>query len=316
MAQAKPCWFWTGVAELGSSGRDAHLRDLVALLPVKKSSDEQIVDYLADLRARFPRWLHQDEFGPNRREQTASLRALMKSFRALQRQLTKGSELRKSQLDTVLRSRNDPSSEVPQAIYESAIDVGAELQITGASKRDARWAARLRDCVITLMAQLQTLDTNTDGEVFPTAARRGFERSQATGRDFALPDAERWLNNYLYVLVDTLSELNRGRGALERVSLKLLVEQLCELWERETGSRVTAHGQVKDVYTSRAETAAGRFVTAAVEAMLPDQSWYEDHAAFARLARALTFLPGRQQHRARQILVIMRDFVKRQPKIQ
>ena len=57
MAQAKPCWSWTGVAELASSGRDAHLRDLVALLPVKKSSDEQIVDHLADLRDRFHRRL-------------------------------------------------------------------------------------------------------------------------------------------------------------------------------------------------------------------------------------------------------------------
>jgi hypothetical protein len=81
MAQAKPCWSWTGVAELGSSGQDAHLRDLVALLPVKKSSDEQIVDYLADLRARFPRWLHQDEFGPNRREQTASLRCRCRDWK-------------------------------------------------------------------------------------------------------------------------------------------------------------------------------------------------------------------------------------------
>jgi hypothetical protein len=72
MAQAKPCWSWTGVAELASSGRDAHLRDLVALLPVKKSSDEQIVDYLADLRDRFHRRLHQDEFGPSRKQQTAN----------------------------------------------------------------------------------------------------------------------------------------------------------------------------------------------------------------------------------------------------
>ena len=316
MEQAKPCWSWTGVAELASSGRDAHLRDLVALLPVKKSSDEQIVDYLADLRARFPRWLHQDEFGPNRREQTASLRALMKSFRALQRQLIKGSSLSKRRLDAVLRRRNDPLSEVLEALYESAADVSGELSIDGAPKRDAMWAARLRDCVYTLMVQLQTLDTNTDGEVFLTAARRRFDRSQATGLDFALADAERWLNNYWNVLVETLSELNGRRGAAERVSLKLLVDQLCELWERETGSGVTAHGQVKDVYTGRAETAAGRFVTAAVEAMLPDQSWFEDHTAFARSVRAKTFLPGRQQHRARQILVIMRDFVKRQPKIQ
>jgi hypothetical protein len=80
MLQAKPCWFWSGVAELASSGRDAPLRDPVAKLPVKKSSDEQIVDYLADLRDHFHRWLHQDEFGPDRKQQTASLRALMKSF--------------------------------------------------------------------------------------------------------------------------------------------------------------------------------------------------------------------------------------------
>jgi hypothetical protein len=72
MAQAKPCWSWTGVAELTSSGRGAPLRDPVAKLPVKKSSDEQIVDYLADLRDHFHRWLHQDEFGPDRKQQTAN----------------------------------------------------------------------------------------------------------------------------------------------------------------------------------------------------------------------------------------------------
>jgi hypothetical protein len=171
---------------LASSGQDAHLRDLVALLPVKKCSDEQIVDYLADLRGRFHRWLHQDEFGPNRREQTASLRALMKSFQTLQRQLTKGSALRKSQLDAALRSRNDPSSEVPQAIYESAIDISTESEITGASKGAARWDAWLQNRAHTLMAQLQTLDTNTDGEIFLTAARRKFDLSQATGRDISL----------------------------------------------------------------------------------------------------------------------------------
>jgi hypothetical protein len=161
---------------LASSGRDAHLRDLVALLPFKKSSDEQIVGHLADLRDRFHRRLHQDEFGPSRKQQTASLRALMKSFRALQRQLIKGSSLSKRRLDAVLRSRNDQSSEVLEALYESAADVSGALSI----KRDAMWAARLRDCVFTLMAQLQTIDTNADGEVFLAAARRRFDRSQAT----------------------------------------------------------------------------------------------------------------------------------------
>ena len=49
----------------------------------------------------------------------------------------------------------------------------------------ASWATGLQDRAQTLMAQLQTLDTNTDGEIFVTAARRKFDLSQATGRDFA-----------------------------------------------------------------------------------------------------------------------------------
>ena len=315
MLQAKPCWFWTGAAELVFTSQDSHLRRLVAMLPAKKSSDEQILIDLADLRARFPRRLHQDEFGPSRRQRIASLRALMKSFQALQRQLTKGSARVKRELDAVLRSRNDPSSDVLQALYESAADLEGGLWIARASNRDVMWVSQLAHRVITLMGQSQALDTNTDGEIFLTAACRKFDRSQATGLDFALADAECWLNNYWNMLVETLSELNKRRGAEQRVSLKLLIEQLCELWERETGSRVTAHGQVKDVCVGRAETAAGRFVTATVEVMLPDQSWFEDHAEFARSVRAKTFQPGCQQDRERQILVIMRDFVKRQPKI-
>jgi hypothetical protein len=74
------------------------------------------------------------------------------------------------------------------------------------------------------------------------------------------------------------------------VSLKLLVEQLCEFWERETGLRVTAHEMSKLEYTQRAETAAGRFATAAVEAMLPELSWFEEHREFSHSVRARTFL--------------------------
>jgi hypothetical protein len=65
------------------------------------------------------------------------------------------------------------------------------------------------------------------------------------------------------------------------VSLRLLVEQLCERWESETGRPVTAHGMIKCEYTRRTETAAGRFVTAAVEAMLPEPSWFDKHSEFS-----------------------------------
>jgi hypothetical protein len=45
-------------------------------------------------------------------------------------------------------------------------------------------------------------------------------------------------------------------------------------------------------YTQRTETEAGRFVTAAVEAMLPEPAWFDDHSQFSRPVRANTFLPS------------------------
>ena len=316
MLRAKPCWAWTGVAELVFSGQDLRLRDLVTLLPAKRSTNEQVVTYLVDLGAHFQKWLYQDEFGPNRGQETAALRVLMKSLGSLQKRLLKGSSLLKEQLNDTLRSSNDPSRPVMQALYEAAADVQGDLRAAGVLNRDFIWALKLRDCVETLIAQSQLLDTNTNGAISVTAWHRKFDLSQATGLDFGLADVERWLNGYWDVLARTLDKFNSRGGAEERVSLKLLVQQLCEFWERETDSQVTAHGQVKDVYTGQAETASGRFVTAAVEAMLPGQSWFEEHAEFAHSVRAKTFLPGAQEHRARQIIVIMRDFVKRQPIIQ
>ena len=312
MLQAKPRWSWTGVAELVLSGQSSRLHDLVALLPAKRSTDEQILVDLVDLGARFQKWLHQDEFGPNRSQQTAALRALMKSLWSLQKQLLKGSSLLKGQLNENLRSSNDPSRLVMQALYEAAVDIQGYLRAAGAPNRDFVCALSLQDCVETLLAQSQSLDTNTDGAISVTAWQRKFDLSQATSLGSGLADVESWLNGYWDVLTTTLNKFNGRGGAEERVSLKLLVEQLCEFWERETDSQVTAHGQIKGLYTGQAETASGRFVTAAVEAMLPGQSWFEEHAEFAHSVRAKTFLPGGQEHRARQILVIMRDFVKRQ----
>jgi hypothetical protein len=164
------------------------------------------------------------------------------------------------------------------------------------------------------MAQSQSLDTNTDSEILLVAIWHSFDPSQTSAPQFDLADAERWLNAYWNVVDKTLCELSERRGAEERVSLKLLVEQLCEFWERETGRRVTAHGMRKLEYRQRTETAAGRFVTAAVDAMLPELSWFEEHREFSHSVRAMTFLPSRPADRARQILAIMRNFVKRRPK--
>ena len=50
----KPRWYWSGVMPLDGMEDDSRLRELVAMLPARKSSDREILTYLVDLRARFP----------------------------------------------------------------------------------------------------------------------------------------------------------------------------------------------------------------------------------------------------------------------
>ena len=307
--QTKPCWWWSGVETLNFSEQTS-FRQLLAMLPAKQSSDDQILAFLIDLRARFQRWLHQDEFGPTRRQQTAALRALKKSIHTLQQRLAKGAPSQRETLDAVLRSGSDCSAATLERIYEAASDLERDLRISDESNRKIDWAAKIKACAETTMEQGQSLDTNADGEMFPIAIQHEFDPLQPCAPDFGLADAEQWLNTYWNVVDQTLCELNERGGAEERVSLKLLVEQLCEFWQRETGRPVTAHGIRKLEYTHRTETEAGRFVTAAVEAMLPAPSWFDQHSAFSNLVRAMTFLPRWQAKRAMQILVIMRDFVQ------
>ena len=265
------------------------------------------------MRAHFQRWLHQDELGPTRRQQTAALRALKKSLQTLRRQLAKGAPSQREQLDAILRNGHGGSSPTLERIYEAASDLGRYLRIPDSPNRKIDWTSKIKTCADTTMAQSQSLDTNTDGEILLIAIRHIFDPLQ-TFTPVGLADAELWLNAYWNVVDKTLCELNERGGAEERVSLKLLVEQLCEFWERETGGPVTAHGMSKLEYTPRTETAAGRFVTAAVDAMLPELFWFDEHREFSHSVRAMTFLPSRQADRARQILAIMRDFVKRRKK--
>ena len=310
--QTKPCWSWSGAEALNFSEQNK-LEPLIAILPAKQSSDEEILAFLVDLRAHFQRWLHQDELGPTRRQQTAALRALKKSLQTLRRQLAKGAPSQREQLDAILRNGHGGSSPTLERIYEAASDLGRYLRIPDSPNRKIDWTSKIKTCAETTMAQSQSLDTNTDGEILLIAIRHIFDPLQ-TFTPAGLADAELWLNAYWNVVDKTLCELNERGGAEERVSLKLLVEQLCEFWERETGGPVTAHGMSKLEYTQRTETAAGRFVTAAVDAMLPELFWFDEHCEFSHSVRAMTFLPSRQADRARQILAIMRDFVKRRKK--
>jgi hypothetical protein len=318
---AQPRWGWNGVSKLKRPDQESHLQQLVAMLPTMKSGDAQVLAQLVELRARFHRWLHQDEFGPRRGEQTAALRAHIKLVRELCRLLQKRRSRSWDGLDAAIRNSNDGLSPVVAALGDAAADVESALQIAGASNPDMGWLSRVKRCARTLSEQIETVDDTTDGEIALTALYRNFELSQtAASEEFGLLDAECWLNGYWSGLVETLHTLDDQRGAQERVSLKLLVEELCSLYERETHEPVAAHDVKGGVHTACAETTSGRFVTAAVEAMLPDKSWFDQHSQFAHSVRAKTFLPDeqgnrRQRDRARQILVIMRDFVARRSRL-
>jgi hypothetical protein len=314
---AQPRWGWSGVSKLTRRDQELHVERLVAMLPATKSGPVEVIARLVDLRARFHGWLHQDEFGPRRGEQTAALKAHIKLVRQLCRLLEKGSPRLRDGLNAALRQSNDGLSPAVAALGEAAAHVESTIRIASAPVPDMNGISGVRSCAERLFAQMETLDDNTDGQIAQTAFRRKFERSHAVASEgFGLGDVECWLAGYRHVLVQTLHTLCDRRGAQERVSLKLLIEELCNLYERETEELVTAHGIKGDEYTSHVETTSGRFVTAAVEAMLPDQSWFDQHIQFADPVCTRSFLPdeqghGRQRKRAGQIVPIMRNFVAR-----
>ena len=301
---------WSGITVLPTG--DQAFDEVLKLLPSKKSASEALVAQLANLKARIHGWLHQDEFGPSRGEQTAAMRALMQSSRTLCGLLQKPASNARTLLDAAIRNRGDGLHSCLQAVEAAATQVETEFRTNGFSRTDTDWLSRVRQSAAMILVQIGTLDDNTGDKIAWTALVRGFDLAQVvTSENFGFVQIEAWLSGYVNILFEALNSLNDQRGGEERVTLKLLVEMLCTLYEYETGMLVAAHAIKKNEYTARVETDAGRFVTAAVEALLPDQAWLDRHAEFAHSSRATTFLAGRQGDRARQIVGIMRDFVAR-----
>lgn len=301
----RPSWGWSGASKLPEHNQA--FDDVVLLLPSTRSSPEEIVAQLNGLRAPFHGWLHQDEFGPNRGAQSAALRSLISSVRRLCRLLQRTPSCFRCRLDLAIRNRDDRVHSCLEALEGAAADIGFDAQDHWANRDDLAWFSRMKNCVATAVLQFNTLDDSTHGDIVLTAESHGFEAATSGQLDFA--QMERWLNGYWKILIETLNSLCDQRGRLESVSLKLAVEELCKLYEYETETLVTAHAMNGNDYTGRVETDAGRFVTAAVENMLPDQSWFEQHPA--RSNRAESFVPGRENFRAVQAIAIMRDFVAR-----
>ena len=105
-----------------------------------------------------------------------------------------------------------------------------------------------------------------------------------------------------------LIHLGRRKGPEARLSLGLLVSQLCDLWQRETSTPVTANPIKLGDYTGRPQSASGRFVCAAVEALQPSAAWIDEHKAVEPHMRATIMMlpPG---HRVQAVHSAMRAYV-------
>jgi hypothetical protein len=300
-----PSWGWSGVAVVRFEADEHRLREAIHLLPQIKSSLTDVTRRLVESAAKFQRRLHQDEFGPDRKRQTSSLRSLEKSLRRAIKRLLSGRTSLKQMIDASLKCDADPRDSPIDALLQVTLD----LEYT--TKQHFVPIQMLCATLSDLKLKLDNLDTNTAGQLFEYQIQSNFDPSKSVDYSRGLIEVQSWLDRYLLIVNKTLSRLNNRRGADERVSLKALVFELCDFWESETGFLVTAHAMVKDHYTSRVQTPSGRFVTGAVEAILPNQAWFDARVGFANSVRARTFLPGHAGARARQIVAIMREFVKR-----
>jgi hypothetical protein len=65
------------------------------------------------------------------------------------------------------------------------------------------------------------------------------------------------------------------------LSLRWLVERLGDLWFNETGEIVTSNAIKGGDYSGIPQSAAGRFITATVEAMQPSKAWLAEREAMA-----------------------------------
>jgi hypothetical protein len=121
---------WSGVEKLDFDFPKSELARLVELIPAPKQLNEtetpgrseRISAKLIELRARFQRHLHQDEFGPRRPDQAEGLRFLLKQLE----------EIAKGAQDEILDRTADGLDSLDSSAHDELFDdaCGAGLDIT------------------------------------------------------------------------------------------------------------------------------------------------------------------------------------------
>jgi hypothetical protein len=182
-------------------------------------------------------------------------------------------------LDTAAYFRFLWSSELSRYFRALALRVSLEEDVRRISLKIGPSRSPLADGV--------SLIPETDGDVVIDAGSAGPEPADNSADPFSAVCAPvRRLRSRFEL---ALANLRRRKGPEARLSLGLLVSQLCDLWRRETGRPVTANPVRLRSYTGRPQSASGCFVCEAVEALQPTAA-EQDHLAQKKITAASELL--------------------------
>ena len=120
---------WSGVEKLDLEFPRAELAGLIEFIPITtalnqmeaQNRSEQLFDHLIELRARFHRNLHQDEFGPRRADQVEGLRSLLVKCQELA-QLADDEAL-----DQIAGLLDSVDANAIGELFDNAADVGLDI---------------------------------------------------------------------------------------------------------------------------------------------------------------------------------------------
>ncbi len=313
-------WGFDGVAQIVvPRWAEDDLHAVALLLPRCQAPVETIVAQLLDIGGRYHRYLHQDEFGPTRAECMAALREILDH---LDRLLARLCDMPSGLRSALLENQCDPAARPPETdllesysadqaavelLFETATDVSRDLaKISTAA--EAALVANIRDNAEIILLRLRSLDSTTGAEVVIAAYSTVLPSVKAEAIDnftFIVTKLDRLLRRF----EAALSNLERRKGPESRLSLGLLVSELCDLWSRETGEPVTVNPVRHGAYTGRPQSASGRFVLAAVEALQPPPSWIKEHEETAGAQVRVAIITGYPEARAGAVHSAMRAYV-------
>jgi hypothetical protein len=199
--------------------------------------------------------------------------------------------------------------EMVERIYKAIADHIGTLQRRG-TDNDVYLFECLRDEAMDAIIHIEGLDTNSQGDLFLTST------GSSEFKFFLGPEMFCEIYRCLFLLREqharTLRDLRKRKGPEPPDSLRILVWELCELWAFETDQPVTSRAMAKDVYTAEPESAAGRFVVAAVEALLPPAGWKPDEVLRCAPNRGKVII-GPKGLRRRAIHTAIQQFVANHP---